>query len=91
MENFDNYTKQDFINLYDKPLSDLIEISAEITKNNFHNEVEVCSILSAKTGECGENCKYCAQSKHNHAKIECHPLVNVETVERIPTSQLKTN
>ena len=86
MENFDNYTKQDFLKLYDRSLDDLIEISSKITKDNFNNEVEVCSILSAKTGECGENCKYCAQSKHNHAKIECHPLLDVETVKKAALS-----
>lgn len=86
MDNFANYTKQDFINLYEKPLSELMEISNKITNENFDNEVEACSIISAKTGECGENCKYCSQSKHNHAKVECHPLLDVETVKKAALS-----
>lgn len=86
MDNFANYTKQDFINLYEKPLSELMEISNKITSENFDNEVEACSIISAKTGECGENCKYCSQSKHNHAKVECHPLLDVETVKKAALS-----
>lgn len=80
MDKFENYTKEDFLKLYDKSLDELIEISSKITKENFTNEVEACSIISAKTGQCSENCKYCAQSKHNEAKIECHPLLDVETV-----------
>lgn len=80
MNKFENYTKEDFLKLYDKSLDELIEISSKITKENFTNEVEACSIISAKTGQCSENCKYCAQSKHNEAKIECHPLLDVETV-----------
>ena len=84
--NFDNYTKEDYIKLYDKPLDELIEFSREITSENFSNEVEACSIISAKTGACSENCKYCAQSKHNHAEIECHPLLDVETVKKAALS-----
>ena len=75
-----------YIELYDKPLDELIEMSEKITKENFSNVVEACSIISAKTGECGENCKYCAQSKHNHAEIECHPLLDVETVKKAALS-----
>lgn len=82
----DNYTREDYVKLYEKPLDELIEISHKITVENFDNTVEACSIISAKTGECGENCKYCAQSKHNHAEIECHPLMDVETVKKAALS-----
>ncbi len=80
MEDFSKYTKEDFIKLYDRNLDELVSIAEEITKSNFNNEVEACSIISAKTGACGENCKYCSQSKHNHAKIECSPLLDKEIV-----------
>ena len=80
------YTKQELLNLYNKPLTELIEISHKITEDNFANSVEACSIVSAKTGACSENCKYCAQSKHNHADIECHPLLDVDTVKKAAMS-----
>ena len=80
------YTKDELLKLYDKPLDELIEISSRITRENFDNTVEACSILSAKTGACSENCKYCSQSKHNHAEIECHPLLDVETVKKAALS-----
>ena len=78
--------KQDYIKLYDKPLEELIEIANKITRENFDNKVEACSIISAKTGKCRENCKYCSQSIHNHAEIECHPLLDVETVKKAALS-----
>lgn len=80
------YTKQELLDLYNKPLTELIEISHKITEDNFNNTVEACSIVSAKTGACSENCKYCAQSKHNHADIECHPLLDVDTVKKAAMS-----
>lgn len=83
---YNDYTKEDFLKLYDKPLDELIKISRQITDDNFGNEVEACSIISARTGACGENCKYCAQSSHNHAEIECHPLLDVETVKKAALS-----
>ena len=78
--------KTEILDLYNLNLNDLIEISAKITKENFNNEVECCSIISAKTGACGENCKYCAQSLHNKAKIECHSLLEVEEVKKAAIS-----
>ncbi|MBQ8475442.1 biotin synthase BioB [bacterium] len=78
--------KQDYLKLYDKPLEELIEIANKITRENFDNKVEACSIISAKTGKCEENCKYCSQSAHNHATIDCHPLLDVETVKKAALS-----
>ncbi len=86
MIDYNSFTREDFLSLYNKPLEELIEISNAITKSNFNNEVEACSIISAKTGECNENCKYCAQSKHNHAEIQCHPLMDIETVKKAAIS-----
>lgn len=83
---YTNLTKEQYLELWNKPLDELIKIASSITKANFTNEVESCSILSAKTGACSENCKYCAQSQHNHAEIECHPLLDVETVVKAALS-----
>lgn len=76
------YSKKELLNLYDKKLEELIEISSNITKKNFDNKVEFCSIISAKTGKCQENCKYCSQSVHNKSKIHVHSLLSVEEVKK---------
>ncbi|MFA6989450.1 MAG: biotin synthase BioB [Candidatus Gastranaerophilaceae bacterium] len=72
---------KELLELYDLPVEELINISSEITKENFSNTVEFCSIISAKTGKCGEDCKYCSQSGHHKAKIEVHPLISVQDVK----------
>ena len=74
--------ENELLKLYNLNLEELIEKSAEITRENFAPVVEFCSIVSAKTGSCSENCKYCSQSAHNNAKIENHPLLSVEDVKR---------
>lgn len=74
------------LKLYDLPLDELIEMSAKVTKENFKEEVEFCSIISAKTGKCQENCKYCSQSAHNSAEIHVHPLLPLEDVKKAALS-----
>ena len=75
-----------YLKLYDEQLDTLIEKANKITRENFDNKVEACSIISAKTGGCSENCKYCSQSVHNSATIDCHPLLDVETVKKAALS-----
>ena len=75
--------KQELLKLYDLDLDELVSIAEKITNENFkQKEIEVCSIISAKTGKCSENCKYCSQSIHNHADIVCHPLLEIEEVRQ---------
>lgn len=80
------YTANELLDLYNKDLNDLLDIASTITKENFDNKVEFCSIISAKTGKCQENCKYCSQSAHNKANIHIHPLLEVEEVRKAAIS-----
>lgn len=73
---------KELLRLYDLPLEELVEMSAKVTNDNFEKEVEFCSIISAKTGKCQENCKYCSQSAHNKAKVHVHALLPVEEVKK---------
>ena len=72
----------EFLELYSLPLEKLVNKARKITRQNFDNSMEFCSILSAKTGKCSENCKYCAQSVHYRTNIETFPLVSFEEVKK---------
>lgn len=69
-------TKEELLKLYNLPLDELL---AEAKKYTF-KEFEFCSLISARTGKCSQNCKYCAQSTHYNTNIETHPLVSVDEV-----------
>jgi biotin synthase len=43
-------------------------------------KADLCSIISAKTGSCPEDCSYCAQSATSRADIKTSPLVDLDTV-----------
>ncbi len=79
------YTKAELLNLYNMNLEDLLKESQKYLKN----EVEFCSIISARTGKCSQNCRYCAQSSHYNTEIETHPLLSVDTVVHAAKDSVK--
>lgn len=83
----ENITKEELLKLYDMKLEELISISEKITNENFPNKIiEVCSIISAKTGQCEENCKYCSQSIFHHTNIHSHPILDINEVKQAAIS-----
>ena len=44
MEDFSNYTKEDYLKLYDKNLDDLIKISSEITRQNLATKLNLAAL-----------------------------------------------
>ncbi len=71
-----------YLELYNAPLNELVDEATRITGENFDNEVEFCSIVSAKTGKCTENCRYCAQSAHYRTNIQTHPIISLKDVRQ---------
>ena len=56
-------TFQELNSLYQLPLFELIQRSRSVHEENWPAaEVQLCTLLSIKTGGCSEDCSYCAQS-----------------------------
>ena len=77
-----NWTKQEIIELYNKPLMDLLFEAATVHRK-FHNPnvVQVSTLLSIKTGGCPEDCGYCPQAARYHTNIEGNDLMSVSQVK----------
>lgn len=85
-----DWTRDEIQALYDKPFLDLVYQAASVHRQ-FHNpeEVQVCSLLSIKTGGCPEDCGYCSQSVHHETSVEVQPLLDVDAVIEAATRAKK--
>ena len=67
--------------IYRTPVLDLIH-RASLVHRQYHNpaEVQVCVLLSVKTGGCPEDCGYCPQAARHHTSVNAEPLMDVPSV-----------
>ena len=67
--------------IYDTPLMDLVYQAATVHRL-FHDpaEVQVCKLISIKTGGCPEDCSYCSQSSRYQTDIKASPLIEKDEV-----------
>lgn len=67
--------------IYNKPVLELIVEAANVHKQyQATGEVQVCTLLSVKTGGCTEDCAYCPQAARYHTGVEVHKLLSQEQV-----------
>ena len=62
--------------VYDTPLMELVFRAATVHRQ-YHDagEVQVCKLISIKTGGCPEDCKYCSQSSRYQTPVDASPLM----------------
>jgi biotin synthase len=66
---------------YRTPVLELILRAAEVHRRHHPvGEVQVCRLLSIKTGGCPEDCAYCPQSAHHQSPVAPEPLMDVDAV-----------
>ena len=53
----------------------LYEAAHQVTCHFMGNRFDTCSIINAKSGNCSEDCKWCAQSGHYATKVQLYPLL----------------
>ncbi|MCW3088098.1 MAG: bioB [Sediminibacterium sp.] len=76
-----NWTPEEIKNIYDTPLLELVFKAAALHRAcNDTAEVQVCTLLSIKTGGCSEDCSYCPQAARYHTGVEVQPLMKKDEV-----------
>jgi len=77
-----NWTKAEILDIYNKPLMELLYDAATIHREHHDpNTVQVSTLLSIKTGGCPEDCGYCPQAARYHTDIEGNDLMTVNQVK----------
>ncbi|GAB0157853.1 biotin synthase BioB [Chryseobacterium sp. Alg-005] len=76
-----NWTKEEIEAIYHLPLMELIYKAATVHRE-WHDPsaVQICTLLSIKTGGCPEDCSYCGQAARYHTNIKVQALLPTETV-----------
>lgn len=67
--------------IYSRPLFELVGIAHQCHLR-FHplGEIQVCKLVSIKTGGCSEDCAYCPQSASYQTGVAAKPLMTVDEV-----------
>ncbi len=76
-----NWSIEEIYEIYNAPLLELVFKAATIHKKfNDTAEVQVCTLLSIKTGGCTEDCAYCPQAARYNTGVNVHALMKKEEV-----------
>ena len=76
-----NWTIEEIKEIYFSPVLELILRGAQVHKQyQATGEVQVCTLLSVKTGGCSEDCSYCPQAARYNTGVEAHKLMTYEEV-----------
>ena len=76
-----DWSKQEITEIFNAPVLELIYRAATVHRE-YHDpqEVQVCTLLSVKTGGCPEDCAYCPQAARYHTNVNVHKLMEVDEV-----------
>jgi biotin synthase len=74
-------TREDDLNMFlTCDLKELCQGADKIRESFVGEKVDLCSIINGRSGRCPEDCKYCAQSAHNHTACEIYDFLPEEKI-----------
>lgn len=72
--------------IYSLPFFDLVQQGRNIYLQHWtDNEIQLCTLLSIKTGGCSEDCAYCAQSARYETGVPVERLMSTDEI--VPVAQ----
>lgn len=73
-------SRDDALKLAGQPLEPLCAAADRIRAHFCGNRFDLCTIINAKSGNCSENCKFCAQSARYATGAQSYPMLPKETI-----------
>ncbi|ALE16227.1 Biotin synthase [Altererythrobacter epoxidivorans] len=76
-----DWTREEIAGLFDLPFTELLFQAATVHRE-YHppEQIQLCTLLSIKTGGCPEDCGYCSQSVKADSGVEATKLMEVQSV-----------
>ena len=76
-----DWTLREVRDIHDLPLLDLLFRAQSVHRAHFgEHKVQLCSLLSVKTGGCPEDCAYCPQAARYQTGVAAEPLMDTAEV-----------
>jgi len=76
-----DWTLDEIRAIHELPLMDLLYRAQTVHREAWgDHDVQLCSLLSIKTGGCAEDCGYCPQAARYHTGVEADALMSVDAV-----------
>lgn len=72
--------RENALQLLNEPLEEMCQASDRIRQHFCGNRFDLCTIINAKSGNCSENCRFCAQSARYHTDAEPYPILDREEI-----------
>lgn len=66
--------------LLDTPLQELQEGAQRLQEHFCGNHVDLCTIINARSGRCGENCRYCAQAACHKTGVDEYGFLSEQEI-----------
>jgi biotin synthase len=76
-----DWSREEISELFDLPFDELMwEAQSVHRRHHARGQVQLCTLLSIKTGGCAEDCGYCSQSAHADTGLKATKLMDVRAV-----------
>jgi biotin synthase len=76
-----DWTVAEVRSLHDLPLFELVDRARAVhIEHHAKNQVQLCTLLSVKTGGCPEDCAYCPQSSHYETPVKGEAMLKLDDV-----------
>ena len=76
-----DWTREEIAALFELPFTELLFRAASIHRaHHAPDQIQLCTLLSIKTGGCPEDCGYCSQSVNADSGVAASKLMDVQAV-----------
>ena len=76
-----DWTRPEIAALFDLPFDELVYQAATVHRaHHAVGQIQLCTLLSIKTGGCPEDCGYCSQSVKADSGVEATKLMDVQAI-----------